>query len=346
MSPCAVTISTGDPLTSLHSAWSSALRCLHHVLIHSRDISAGSLALVHQFVDPLYYRCHIVTRMGKRCAERNGDLEARYSWNARLLHQHAKPVYRCKKFFPVDVCDYREEFFTAPAADDIEETHAVLKRLRNHPQHLIADIMPMPVVDVLKTVDIDENDAKGPAIPLQFLEPGVQRYFRISSVCQSREWIDVREPLKLRDAFERRRSGRVVGKDLDSACDRAVVVADRGHSNGDGDTMPVFVMKKDFRAPLRAVCHGICDRTSCRAQDIPPLVDMHEDIVRAALPDYFGTRISRDPFSAPIPVGDPPVPVHEVHAIVQVVEEHFIESLVSLHAECLPARSGSAPLCL
>ncbi len=55
---------------------------------------------------------------------------------------------------------------------------------------------------------------------------------------------------------------------------------------------------------------------------------MDKELVGATPPHHVGVFISRNPLSAFAPIGDPPVPVYEIHAVVQVVEQFTAEFFI------------------
>ena len=93
--------------------------------------------------------------------------------------------------------DHGDVFLSAPPADDVEGPDAVLEGLGHHLQYLVAGVVPVPVVYVLEIIDIDENDAEPPPVPLQFLKPGVQGDLGKLPVGEPREGVKKRQPLEL-----------------------------------------------------------------------------------------------------------------------------------------------------
>ena len=83
-------------------------------------------------------------------------------------------------------------------------------------------LVAVPVIDDLEIVDIDENDAEQPAVPLQFVDAGMQRDLGVPPVGKPGERIEVGQPFQFGKPLQGDRCRRLSREDLDAADDLAL----------------------------------------------------------------------------------------------------------------------------
>jgi hypothetical protein len=89
------------------------------------------------------------------------------------------------------------------------------------------------------------------------------------------------------------------------------------------------MMQKDLAVPGDPVIHGKGQGAAPEAERVSLFINMGKEIVGAAPSHHFGVLVSRDPLGALAPVGDPPVPVDKIHAVVQIVEQFLVKFFIS-----------------
>jgi hypothetical protein len=69
-------------------------------------------------------------------------------------------------------------------------------------------------------------------------------------------------------------------------------------------------------------------RTAVVAQPFARLVDVTQEIILAALAKQFFGRIAGQPMRAFVPILNPAISIHEIHAIANMIEQIFIEGRI------------------
>ena len=102
-----------------------------------------------------------------------------------------------------------------------------------------------------------------------------------------------------------------------------------------GDPTPILVPQEHALAPGLTRINGLLERAGPVAQFTAGRVTVLQDLGRTVAPDDFFGRIAGQHFGGTIPEENAPRTVHEVHSVVEVVEQ-FAE-------EVRPERQSSLP---
>ena len=85
---------------------------------------------------------------------------------------------------------------------------------------------------------------------------------------------------------------RIVAESFHAADDIVVIVTHRFHADADRHAVAVFVLHEDMRLARGGILHRRRQRTAVEAELTARIVDVHQDIIRTAAPDYFPAGIA------------------------------------------------------
>ena len=216
----------------------------------------------------------------------------------------------------------------------------VPERRGDEPEDGVAGLVAVAVVDRLEAVDVDEEEAEREPVALGLAEPGGQLGLGPAPVADARERVQEGEAAKLLGALARLVVLRLVLERLDRADDLARGVANRGGADLHRDAVSPLVEEGDVGVAVRAVGDGRGERTAVVAELVPFAVHVAEEVVPAERADDLVRGVAGDPLGAVVPGGDAAVPVDEVDAVREGVQELPVERLGDLH-RAPPIRDGA-----
>ena len=88
--------------------------------------------------------------------------------------------------------------------------------------------------------------------------------------------------------------------------------------------MAIAVMQVHLRLPQSAVVHHASQWAAMCAQLVSAFSDVTQDALRTGMTGDSRGGISRDLFSARIPVGDTPIQIDEVHAVLDLLQDRAV----------------------
>ena len=121
----------------------------------------------------------------------------------------------------VEPPDEDDELLAAPAPEEVPCPECARERLPDDPQHLVPSGMPVPVVDALESVDVQEEQSHRQPVALLLGKARGELYLRIAAVPGAGERVDQGEGLQLPDPLRRENPCGDVVEDLDGADDLA-----------------------------------------------------------------------------------------------------------------------------
>jgi hypothetical protein len=193
--------------------------------------------------------------------------------------------------------------------------------------------VPVEVVDLLEVVDVEEEDAEGPAVAMELGQPLLEDVLAETMVPDPGQRVEEGDLLELLDPADRLDPARLVGEDLDRFHDPPPVIADRSGPDEHRDPVPSLVLEKDpDLAALPVEVRGR-QRVAVTAEVLSLAVHVPEEVVVAVMPEDLGLRIAGDPLGGPVQVSDSLVQIHEVDAVVQVVDQLTVEGVVEKGTE-------------
>ena len=225
-----------------------------------------------------------------------------------------------------------DELLAPPAPDEVERAGRTGKRRRDHLQDRVARVVAVGVVDFLEAVDVDEEDAEPEAVARQLGHLLLEDDLGVAPVPDSRERVEEDDLGQLLDAADRLHPLGLVREDLDRADDGPRGIADGDDLDPHRDPVPGPVVEEDVGPVRLPVGDRGRDRAAVPAELVPFGVDVPEDRLRAGPADDVTGRPARDGLGAPVPERDLPVPIDEVDAVVEVVEQLLREALGKNHA--------------
>ena len=89
--------------------------------------------------------------------------------------------------------------------------------------------------------------------------------------------------------------------------------------------MAIFVAQIDFNFPCFPILYGLFERATSAAETTTVLVDMLQEVVETVPSHRFCRGVTGKSFRALVPIRDGSISIHEIHAIVKIVEESLIE---------------------
>ena len=155
--------------------------------------------------------------------------------------------------------------------------------------------MSVLIVDSFEVVDIEEEDAKPPAVTVHLGELRLQRRTEHAPVGQPREIIDKGETLQLADWVVDGAHRDSFREGLGGAGDLAGFIADRRHARVDGNAMPIAVAQEHVRFHRLARVDGLSNRAESITQPHALGVYVHQHVLRAPLPARVVVAEAGDP---------------------------------------------------
>jgi hypothetical protein len=187
--------------------------------------------------------------------------------------------------------------------------------------------MTVGIVDTLEPVQVSKENPERNAVFGMSFELPVKLPVQIVTVCHLGCWIQERQLCEFRGFFSHSPLPGVIIEDLYRSYEFAVFVPNRGDTNLRGDSGAAFMVKIDFRFVRAPVCQGTTERTDSFTEQIPGVINVHQDISRAILPHHFLRTESSKSFRAFVPIRNPSLQIGEVDTVMKVVEDHFEEDI-------------------
>ena len=89
--------------------------------------------------------------------------------------------------------------------------------------------------------------------------------------------------------------------------------------------MSQLMPQKYFALPALSILDGLAQRASVQAERAAPGRDVHKNVIEAGAAHHLVGGVSRQQFRSLVPVQNLPLPVDEVHAIMQAIEQPLVE---------------------
>ena len=159
-------------------------------------VSPATLGGVERLVRLVEQRLRI-RRLQLDCADPQAGGDVNPAGGGLGLDPVAEPFGRLRGALEVHLGQQDAEFFAAVAADDVRLPCQVLEQLGDVPQHLVADAMPVPVVDPLEVVDVDHDAGERVVVALRAAPLGFERGEEAAAVHAAGQRVGRRQRLEL-----------------------------------------------------------------------------------------------------------------------------------------------------
>ena len=113
----------------------------------------------------------------------------------------------------------------------------------------------------------------------------------------------------------------VVRENLHRSDDVARIVMQGVGADEHGHPVPMLVVQVDLGGPGHPVVHGGLQGAAAQTEGLAVLGHVTQQVVGAALSENLFPGIPGNELGAAIPENDPPVPVHDVHAVEEMIEK-------------------------
>ena len=278
-------------------------------------ITAGIFALIKQTVHPLDTGCDGIFSPHQGGSQGDGHRQV------LVVPRHRRVSYETAEALPdylefvelADMAEHTKKFFPAPAAHQVEGAAIFGQGGGHHFENLVPCLMAVGIVDQLEMVNVRKNQAEGPAVALELIEPGLQKNFQIRAVGDAGEGIEVGQTFQFLDPMERGDLFGVVAENLYCAQDAAVMVPERRHPHGNRQAVSVLVMQIYRGSPGLAVLDGLGQGTGAQAEGDALIVHMLEEILETFLAQDFLAAVTGDGFRRLVPEGDAPLAIDVIN---------------------------------
>jgi hypothetical protein len=112
---------------------------------------------------------------------------------------------------------------------------------------------------------------------------------------------------------------RVVIEDFDRSCNFTILGSDRTSTHLDRNSVATLVVKVNVRPTRTPILHSTAERAVSLTEKAPAFVNMHEEIVGAALSHNFFGTVSGKFCCRLVPIRNPAFAIGEVDAVKKVV---------------------------
>jgi hypothetical protein len=187
--------------------------------------------------------------------------------------------------------------------------------------------MPISIVDVLELVQVDQQDSEESAVLGMLIELLKELLVQIATVSHLRGRI---QKGKLHELFCSLSHGSLPGvviEDLDRTDNFTVSARNWADTNLHGDPVATFMVKINVRPMRTTIRYGSAERALSRTEQVPGVVDVHQDVVGTVFPHNFFGAVSGKVFRCLVPVRNPTLQISEVDAVKKVVQYLFEETV-------------------
>jgi len=203
-------------------------------------------------------------------------------------------------------------------------------------QRAVAAGMAVRVVDLLEPVDV-ENQHGEPApargeVHRREGELAIER----AAIRDLRQGVDLGEPLELLEPASQVLALAAILKGLYRADDVPRRIAQRRGPDLHRQAAPRLVPEIDQGLAGVAVSHGGDQRAALLTEAAAGGVDVVEQVVEAVPADHLLARVAGEPGGGRVPVDDLALLVHDIEAVVEVVENLVLEDAVGVEELAFP----------
>jgi glutamate N-acetyltransferase/amino-acid N-acetyltransferase len=122
---------------------------------------------------------------------------------------------------------------------------------------------------------------------------------------------------------------RIVAEDFDGPDNGAAGISNGLHSHQDGHAAALLMAQEETGLVHIPVGNGCRQRATLMAQLAARVIDVAQNIVLAAFPHQLFRGVAGQPISPLVPILNPPLPVHKVHAVGHVIQQFLVEAWIA-----------------
>jgi hypothetical protein len=187
--------------------------------------------------------------------------------------------------------------------------------------------MPVGIVDVLELVQVGQHDSERDAELGMLIELLQELLLQIATVCHLGCWIQKCQLRELPGSLSHGPLPRVVIEDLDRTDNFTVSAQNWADTNLHGDPVATFMVKINLLPTRTTIRYDTAERALSRTEQVPGVVDVHQDVVGTACPYNFFGAVSGKVFRCSVPVRNPTLQISEVDTVEKVVQNPFEETV-------------------